>query len=59
MTEVEQKVYNALKEVTRLLPQMVNTVEDTEIIRSSYTNLMSQLQKVVGARIMKESAKNG
>lgn len=59
MTEVEQKVYTAIAEIKRLLTPMVNNVLDNDIIRYSTENLSDQLLKVVGARIIKETKRNG
>jgi hypothetical protein len=59
MTEVEQKVYVAIAEIKRLLPPMIDNVLDNDIIRYSTENLSDQLLKVVGARIIKETKRNG
>lgn len=59
MTEVEQKIYTAIAEIKRLLPPMINNVLDSDIIRYSTENLSDQLLKVVGARIIKETKRNG
>ena len=59
MTEVEQKVFTAIAEIKRLLPSMIDNVLDNDVIRYSTENLSDQLLKVVGARIIKESKRNG
>ena len=59
MTEVEQKIYTAIAEIKRLLPPMINNVLDSDIIRYSTENLSDQLLKLVGARIIKETKRNG
>ena len=59
MTEVEQKIYTAIAEIKRLLPPMINNVLDSDIIRYSTENLSDQLLKVVGARVIKETKRNG
>lgn len=59
MTEVEHKVFTAIAEIKRLLPSMINNVLDNDIIRYSTENLSDQLLKVVGARIIKETKRNG
>lgn len=59
MTEVEQKVHSAIAEIKRLLTPMVSNVLDNDIIRYSTENLSDQLLKVVGARIIKETKRNG
>lgn len=59
MTEVEQKVFDAIVEIRRLLPTMIDSVLDKETIRYSTENLNNQLLKIVGARIIKEHKRNG
>lgn len=59
MTETEQKVFDAIAEIRRLLPTMIDSVLDKETIRYSTENLNNQLLKIVGARIIKEHKRNG
>lgn len=59
MTEVETKIYTALTEIKRLLPNMVENVNDTDQIRHSLETLTEQLLKAVGRRTIKESLKYG
>lgn len=59
MTEIESKVYQALTEIKRLLPQMVESVDDSDTIRQSVEALTQQLLKAVGRRTIKESLKYG
>ena len=59
MTEVEQKIYEALSEIKRLMATLVDNVEDNEEIRFCITTLEMQLMKLVGRRVIKDTRKNG
>lgn len=59
MTEVETKTYTAIAEIKRLLPNMVENVDDNDQIRQSLEALSQQLLKAIGRRIIKESIKYG
>ncbi len=59
MTETEEKVFVAIAEIRRLLPTMIDSVIDNEVIRYSTENLSNQLLKIVGTRIIKEHKRNG
>jgi len=58
MTEVEQKIYDALSETKRLMATLVDNVEDNEEIRLCITTLEMQLMKLVGRRVIKDTRKN-
>ena len=59
MNEVEQKIYDALSEIKRLMSTLVDNVEDNEEIRYCVTSLEMQLMKLVGRRVIKDTRKNG
>lgn len=59
MNETEEKVFNAIAEIRRLLPTITDNVLDNNIIRCSTENLSNQLLKIVGARTIKEHKCNG
>ncbi len=58
MTEVEQKIYDALSETKRLMATLVDNVEDNKEIRFCITTLEMQLMKLVGRRVIKDTRKN-
>lgn len=59
MTEIETKIYAAIVEIKRLLPPMVESVDDTDSIRQAIDTLTQQLAKTVGRRTIKEFLKYG
>ncbi|MFI3217985.1 MAG: hypothetical protein QX189_02555 [Methylococcales bacterium] len=59
MNEVEQKIYDALSEIKRLMAALIDNVEDNEEIRYCITSLEMQLMKLVGRRVIKDTRKNG
>ena len=58
MNEVETKIYKALQEIKRLAFNLMDTLDDTNELKISTSSIESQLRKIVGRRIIKES-KNG
>ena len=59
MTEVEQKIYEALSEIKRLMATMIDNVADNEEVRFCTATLEMQLMKLVGHRVIKDTRKNG
>ena len=59
MTEVEQKLDNAIREINRLMITLVDDVRDADEIRLCVVRLSDQLAKIVGRREIIGNRKNG
>lgn len=59
MTEVEQKIHDAIREITRLHNSICNNLDEEHDFMQSITTLTTMLAKAIGRRVIKGTNNEG